>query len=138
LLSHVNGYTNTPEYYVVRTFPGFFHIATVVLFLAMQSPSPQMACIGWALRTLLLNDSSQSVLRDHKSANCVYRRSASGRELVDWIMSLSPSIHTRHQAIGMWQALLEEGVISHGNLASGAQYPYQTIPPSTASWRNSH
>jgi len=107
---------NAPEYCVVRTFPGLFHIATFVLFVAMQSPSPQMACVGWTLRTLLLTDSSQSVLRDHKSANYVYRRCASGRELVDWIMSLSPSIHTRHQAIGMWQALLEEGVISHGNL----------------------
>lgn len=29
-------------------------------------------------------------------------------------MELSPSIHTRAQAAGMWQALLEEGVISHG------------------------
>jgi len=106
-----------------RTFPGLIHIATVVLFVATQSPSSQMACVGWTLRTLLLTDSSQSVLRDHKSANCVYRRCASGRELVDWIMSLSPSIHTRHQAIGMWQALLEEGVISHGNLGSVAQSP---------------
>jgi hypothetical protein len=103
----------------------------------MQPPSPQMACVGWTLRTLLLTDSSQSVLRDHKSANCVYRRCASGRELVDWIMSLSPSIHTRHQAIGMWQALLEEGVISHGNLGSMAHSPYQTILPSTSSWCNS-
>ncbi|KAJ4445394.1 hypothetical protein ANN_07199 [Periplaneta americana] len=79
----------------------------------VQSPSPQMAGIGWTLRTLLLAHCSPTVLRDHKSSSRVYRRSASGSELVDWLMALSPSIHTRHQAAGMWQALLEEGVISH-------------------------
>lgn len=42
------------------------------------------------------------------------RKCAPGTELVDWLMELSPSIHTRAQAAGMWQALLEEGVISHG------------------------
>lgn len=42
------------------------------------------------------------------------RRCAPGTELVDWMLSLSPSIHTRPQAAGMWQALLEEGVIAHG------------------------
>ncbi|PSN41817.1 hypothetical protein C0J52_07838 [Blattella germanica] len=78
-----------------------------------ESPSPQMAEIGWTLRTLLLGQRSPSVLRDHKSSNRVYRRCASGTELVDWLMTLSQSIHSRHQATGMWQALLEEGVISH-------------------------
>ncbi|KDR12164.1 Rap guanine nucleotide exchange factor 4, partial [Zootermopsis nevadensis] len=78
-----------------------------------ESPSPQMAVIGQTLRTLLLAHCSPPVLRDHKSSNRMYRHSASGTELVDWIMTLSPSIHTRHQAAGMWQALLEEGVISH-------------------------
>lgn len=84
--------------------------------VAMQSPSPQMAGIGWVLRTLLLAQSSPSVLRDRKTSNRIYRRSASGTELVDWIVTLSPSIRSRHQAVGMWQALLEEGVISHGKL----------------------
>lgn len=84
--------------------------------VATQSPSPQMAVIGQTLRTLLLAHCSPPVLRDHKSSNRMYRHSASGTELVDWIMTLSPSIHTRHQAAGMWQALLEEGVISHGKL----------------------
>jgi Rap guanine nucleotide exchange factor 4 len=85
-------------------------------WVAMQSPSPQMAGIGWTLRTLLLAHCSPPVLRDHKTSNRMYWRSASGTELVDWILTLTPSIHTRQQAAGMWQALLEEGVISHGKL----------------------
>lgn len=47
------------------------------------------------------------------------RRCAPGTELVDWLLELSPGIHTRVQAVGMWQALLEEGVVSHGNKAFG-------------------
>ena len=82
--------------------------------MVLQSPSPQMAEIGWTLRTLLLGQRSVTVLRDHKTSNRMFRRCASGTELVDWIMTLSPSIHTRHQATGMWQGLLEEGVIAHG------------------------
>ncbi|XP_066996173.1 rap guanine nucleotide exchange factor 4, partial [Anabrus simplex] len=80
-----------------------------------ESPSTQMARAGWTLRTLLLGRGAPAVLRDHKSSGRVYRRCASGTELIDWLMSLSNSIHTRAQACGMWQALLEEGVISHVN-----------------------
>lgn len=42
------------------------------------------------------------------------RRCAPGTELVEWLMNLTPGIHSRPQAAGMLQALLEEGVISHG------------------------
>lgn len=53
-------------------------------------------------------------LKDRKVSGRLVRRCAPGTELVDWLLSLSSSIHTRAQAAGMWQALLEEGVISHG------------------------
>lgn len=42
------------------------------------------------------------------------RKCALGTELVDWLMNLSVIVHTRTQAAGMWQAILEEGVLSHG------------------------
>lgn len=42
------------------------------------------------------------------------RKCAPGTELVNWLVNLSPIVHTQPQATGMWQALLEEGVISHG------------------------
>uniref|UniRef100_A0A663MGV1 Rap guanine nucleotide exchange factor 4 n=1 Tax=Athene cunicularia TaxID=194338 RepID=A0A663MGV1_ATHCN len=34
-------------------------------------------------------------------------------ELVDWMMQQSPCVHSRTQAVGMWQVLLEEGVLNH-------------------------
>ena len=37
-----------------------------------------------------------------------------GNEMVDWIMQQCTLVHSRTQASGMWQALLEEGVIVHG------------------------
>lgn len=42
------------------------------------------------------------------------RKCAPGTELVDWLVNLAPIVHTRAQAAGMWQALLEEGVLTHG------------------------
>ncbi|GLV32312.1 Exchange protein directly activated by cAMP [Carabus blaptoides fortunei] len=76
-----------------------------------EAPSQAMGRIGWALRTLLL--STNSCLRDRKVSGRLVRRCAPGTELVDWLLALSSVIHTRAQAAGMWQALLEEGVISH-------------------------
>lgn len=37
-----------------------------------------------------------------------------GTELVDWQMQQSSCVHSRMQAVGMWQVLLEEGVLNHG------------------------
>ncbi|XP_039300315.1 rap guanine nucleotide exchange factor 4-like, partial [Nilaparvata lugens] len=80
-----------------------------------EAPSMAMARAGWVLRALLLNDAS-GILRDRKSVGgrLVVRRCASGSELVDWLMGLAPvQVDSRQLATGMWQALLEEGVISH-------------------------
>lgn len=72
-----------------------------------------MAKMGWALRVLLISDSN-SCLKDRKVSGRLIRKCAPGIEMVDWLMNLSPVVHTRIQATGMWQALLEEGVLSHG------------------------
>ncbi|XP_037824201.1 rap guanine nucleotide exchange factor 4-like, partial [Lucilia sericata] len=77
-----------------------------------ESPSPAMNRMGWALRTLLVADSS-SCLKDRKVSGKLIRKCAPGTELVDWLVNLSPIVHTRAQAAGMWQALLEEGILSH-------------------------
>ncbi|XP_063237984.1 rap guanine nucleotide exchange factor 4 [Bacillus rossius redtenbacheri] len=78
----------------------------------VEAPSPQMSRAGWTLRALLL--SSGGVLRDRKASGRVYRRSATGADLVDWLLSAGgPAVPSRQHAVGMWQALLEEGVVSH-------------------------
>ena len=62
----------------------------------------------------MLSDSN-GCLKDRKVSGRLIRKCAPGSELVEWLMNLSPVVHTRIQATGMFQALLEEGVISHGN-----------------------
>jgi Rap guanine nucleotide exchange factor 4 len=62
---------------------------------------------SWALRALLISDSN-SCLKDRKVAGRLIRKCAPGIELVDWLLNLSPLIHTRAQATGIFQALLEE------------------------------
>lgn len=40
-----------------------------------------------------------------------------GAEMVDWLLAIGSAsgiVKSRHQATGMWQALLEEGIIQHG------------------------
>nr|CAD7453221.1 unnamed protein product [Timema tahoe] len=80
----------------------------------VETPSTQMSRAGWTLRVLLLACDSGAALRDHKSSGRVHRRCATGVELVDWLLVVSSSVHSRQQAVGMWQALVEEGVLTHG------------------------
>ncbi|GAB0096143.1 hypothetical protein DMENIID0001_116190 [Sergentomyia squamirostris] len=79
-----------------------------------EQPSPAMFRMGWALRTLLVADTS-SCLKDRKVSGKLVRKCAPGTELVEWLINLSPIVHTRVQAAGMWQALVEEGVLAHVN-----------------------
>lgn len=77
-------------------------------------PSPLTLRMGSALRTLLVNDNT-SCLKDRKVSGKLIKKCAPGTELVDWLMNLSSIVHNRIQASGMWQALLEEGVLVHVN-----------------------
>ncbi|CAB1317202.1 unnamed protein product [Coregonus sp. 'balchen'] len=47
-----------------------------------------------------------------------------GTELVDWLVQQSTCVHTRSHAVGMWQALLEEGVLNHVDQELGFQDKY--------------
>lgn len=52
---------------------------------------------------------------DHQQVSGkLIRKCALGTELVDWLVNISVIVHTRTQAAGMWQAILEEGVLAHG------------------------
>lgn len=47
-----------------------------------------------------------------------HRQCSSGKELVDWLMKLNDCFQSRSQAVGMWQVLVDEGVLSHGEWSS--------------------
>uniref|UniRef100_A0A8C7RNI8 Rap guanine nucleotide exchange factor (GEF) 3 n=1 Tax=Oncorhynchus mykiss TaxID=8022 RepID=A0A8C7RNI8_ONCMY len=53
------------------------------------------------------------LIRDRKHHLKTYRQCCSGKELVDWLMKLNECFQSRSQAVGMWQVLVDEGIIVH-------------------------
>uniref|UniRef100_A0A7N9ATN3 Rap guanine nucleotide exchange factor (GEF) 3 n=1 Tax=Mastacembelus armatus TaxID=205130 RepID=A0A7N9ATN3_9TELE len=46
--------------------------------------------------------------------NFSHRQCCSGKELVDWLMKQNGCLQSRSQAVGMWQVLVDEGILVHG------------------------
>ncbi|XP_048658565.1 rap guanine nucleotide exchange factor 3 isoform X7 [Marmota marmota marmota] len=55
-----------------------------------------------------------TLIRDRKYHLRLYRQCCSGRELVDWVLALGLGVHSRSQAVGICQVLLDEGALCHG------------------------
>uniref|UniRef100_A0A674D7X3 Rap guanine nucleotide exchange factor 4 n=1 Tax=Salmo trutta TaxID=8032 RepID=A0A674D7X3_SALTR len=75
-------------------------------------PSEKIMRAGKVLRDAILSRAPH-IIRDRKYHLKTYRQCCVGTELVDWQMQQSSCVHTRIQAVGMWQVLLEEGVLNH-------------------------
>ncbi|XP_067994675.1 rap guanine nucleotide exchange factor 4 isoform X3 [Melanerpes formicivorus] len=75
-------------------------------------PSEKILRAGKILRNTILSRAPH-MIRDRKYHLKTYRQCCVGTELVDWMIQQSPCVHSRTQAVGMWQVLLEEGVLNH-------------------------
>ncbi|KAM4024859.1 rap guanine nucleotide exchange factor 4 isoform 4-T4 [Anomaloglossus baeobatrachus] len=75
-------------------------------------PSERILRAGKTLRNAILSRAPH-MIRDRKYHLKTYRQCCVGTELVDWLMQQSSCVHSRTQAVGMWQVLLEEGVLNH-------------------------
>ncbi|TKS76666.1 Rap guanine nucleotide exchange factor 3 [Collichthys lucidus] len=53
------------------------------------------------------------MIRDRKHHLKTYRQCCSGKELVDWLMKQNECLQSRSQAVGMWQVLVDEGILVH-------------------------
>uniref|UniRef100_A0A669B472 Rap guanine nucleotide exchange factor 4b n=1 Tax=Oreochromis niloticus TaxID=8128 RepID=A0A669B472_ORENI len=78
----------------------------------MQIPSEKLQRAGKVLRNAILSRAPH-MIRDRKYHLKTYRQCCVGTELVDWLVLQSACVLTRSHAVGMWQALLEEGVLNH-------------------------
>ncbi|KAM5182273.1 rap guanine nucleotide exchange factor 3 [Mantella aurantiaca] len=56
---------------------------------------------------------SPTLIRDRKHHFRNHRQCCSGKELVDWLIAISSGLQSRTQAVGIWQVLLDEGVLVH-------------------------
>lgn len=71
------------------------------------------ACLQLQLCAVFTHD--YAGIWHYKKNVCVCcRQCCVGTELVDWLVLQSACVLTRSHAVGMWQALLEEGVLNHG------------------------
>uniref|UniRef100_A0A4W5LTH5 Rap guanine nucleotide exchange factor 3 n=1 Tax=Hucho hucho TaxID=62062 RepID=A0A4W5LTH5_9TELE len=60
-----------------------------------------------------LKERNPDLIRDRKHHLKTYRQCCSGKDLVDWLMKLNKCLQSRSQAVGMWQVLVDEGIIVH-------------------------
>ncbi|CAH1788290.1 unnamed protein product [Owenia fusiformis] len=77
-----------------------------------NTPSEKLVRASNILRTVLLARAPH-MIRDRKYHLRTYRRCMVGTEMIDWLLQQSSQVHSRNQAVGMWQSLLEEGLIVH-------------------------
>uniref|UniRef100_A0AAY4ET08 Rap guanine nucleotide exchange factor 4 n=1 Tax=Denticeps clupeoides TaxID=299321 RepID=A0AAY4ET08_9TELE len=75
-------------------------------------PSEKILRAGRILRNAIVTR-SPNMIRDRKYHLKTYKQCCVGTELVDWQMQQTLYVHSRVQAVGMWQVLLEEGVLNH-------------------------
>ncbi|XP_066527981.1 rap guanine nucleotide exchange factor 3 isoform X2 [Hoplias malabaricus] len=61
----------------------------------------------------VLVERNPGLIRDRKHHLKTYRQCCSGKELVDWLMKLNDCFQSRSQAVGMWQVLVDEGILAH-------------------------
>ncbi|XP_056589081.1 rap guanine nucleotide exchange factor 3 isoform X1 [Triplophysa dalaica] len=60
-----------------------------------------------------LMERNPGLIRDRKHHLKTYRQCSSGKELVDWLIKLNDCFQSRSQAVGMWQVLVDEGILGH-------------------------
>uniref|UniRef100_H2MHG0 Rap guanine nucleotide exchange factor 4b n=1 Tax=Oryzias latipes TaxID=8090 RepID=H2MHG0_ORYLA len=88
-----------------------------------QIPSEKLQRAGKVLRNAILSRAPH-MIRDRKYHLKTYRQCCVGTELVDWLVMQSACVLTRSHAVGMWQVLLEEGVLNHVDQDLGFQDKY--------------
>ncbi|XP_059199765.1 rap guanine nucleotide exchange factor 4-like isoform X1 [Centropristis striata] len=86
-------------------------------------PSEKLQRAGKVLRNAILSRAPH-MIRDRKYHLKTYRQCCVGTELVDWLVLQSACVLTRSHAVGMWQSLLEEGVLNHVDQELGFQDKY--------------
>ncbi|XP_034446096.1 rap guanine nucleotide exchange factor 3 isoform X2 [Hippoglossus hippoglossus] len=77
-----------------------------------QFLSDRVVKAGRSLFSVMM-ERNAGLIRDRKYHLKTYRQCCSGKELVDWLMKQNECLQWRSQAVGMWQVLVEEGILVH-------------------------
>ncbi|NXI97625.1 RPGF5 factor, partial [Psophia crepitans] len=81
----------------------------------LETPSNKIygessSCAGRALRNIFTLQASE-LIKDRVYLTGICRRSCVGSELVDWLLEQCPFVKCRSTAAGVWQLLLDMGII---------------------------
>ncbi|XP_065609579.1 rap guanine nucleotide exchange factor 5 isoform X2 [Cyrtonyx montezumae] len=81
----------------------------------LETPSNKIygessSCAGRALRNIFTLQASD-LIKDRVYLTGICRRSCVGSELVDWLLEHCPFVKCRSTAVGVWQLLLDMGII---------------------------
>ncbi|KAM8810882.1 rap guanine nucleotide exchange factor 5-like [Eudromia elegans] len=68
------------------------------------------SCAGRALRNVFTLQASD-LIKDRVYLTGICRRSCVGSELVDWLLEQCPFVKCRSMAVGVWQLLLDMGIV---------------------------
>uniref|UniRef100_A0A8D3EB12 Rap guanine nucleotide exchange factor (GEF) 3 n=1 Tax=Scophthalmus maximus TaxID=52904 RepID=A0A8D3EB12_SCOMX len=109
LLMYSQSHTHTHTHHIILRRPQKFPF-----MLLMYSPSHTISMLrGNAKKLVSLNDRNPGLIRDRKYHLKTYRQCCSGKELADWLMKQNECLQSRSQAVGMWQVLVDEGILVH-------------------------
>uniref|UniRef100_A0A8C9DUK4 Rap guanine nucleotide exchange factor 5 n=1 Tax=Prolemur simus TaxID=1328070 RepID=A0A8C9DUK4_PROSS len=75
-----------------------------------QNYGENSSCAGRALRNIIIVQAAD-LIKDRVNLKGFYRRSCVGSELVDWLLEHCPFVQCRSMAIGVWQLLLDMGIM---------------------------
>uniref|UniRef100_A0A8C5TVW5 DEP domain-containing protein n=1 Tax=Malurus cyaneus samueli TaxID=2593467 RepID=A0A8C5TVW5_9PASS len=78
--------------------------------LFIQIYGESSSCAGRALRNIFTLQASD-LIKDRVDVLLIFRRSCVGSELVDWLLEQCPFVKCRSTAVGVWQLLLDMGII---------------------------
>uniref|UniRef100_A0A672U020 Rap guanine nucleotide exchange factor 5 n=1 Tax=Strigops habroptila TaxID=2489341 RepID=A0A672U020_STRHB len=81
---------------------------SISLFIQIYGESS--SCAGRALRNIFTLQASD-LIKDRVYLTGICRRSCVGSELVDWLLEQCPFVKCRSTAVGVWQLLLDMGII---------------------------
>ncbi|KAJ8016880.1 hypothetical protein DPEC_G00011940 [Dallia pectoralis] len=113
--------------YTYQVFPGPYPVETTTIRGVSWTPLPEALDTPDTMKQFLsdrilkaaravycaLIEQNPGLIRDKKHHLKTYRQCCSGKELVDWLMKLNECFQSRSQAAGMWQVLVDEGIIVH-------------------------
>ncbi|KAI3380800.1 hypothetical protein SNEBB_010057 [Seison nebaliae] len=77
-------------------------------------PSARLMECGWVIRKYIMKNTPE-LIRDRTYHLITYPKCMAGDEMVNWLLESSPVTESREQAVNMWQAFIEEGIIYHVN-----------------------